>query len=148
MTAATPAQRDLARWLLMQELRDSQEAEALPDAAERACQKLCRRVARLVTTAGCKALLARALHLATAEFPFLAGVEANPAPDTYLEGLPARAERVEPSTMRDALTLVLAGVIMLLATFIGEDLSMRLVRDVWPDAPIREEVSGTQEMQA
>ena len=134
----TPAQRDLAWWLLEQELGDAPEPATLADAAELACQKLCRRLARLVTVAGYQALLARALHLARGEFPFLEGVQAGAIEDPCLDGLRARLEGVDPATIRDALTAVLAGVIGLLVTFIGEDLALRLVRDVWPDAPFGE----------
>lgn len=114
---------------------DVREPEALLDAAERACQKLCRRLARLVTVAGYQALLARALHLARAEFAFLDGVRAGATEDACFEGLRATMEGIEPAMLRAALTAVLAGVIGLLTTFIGGDLAVRLVRDVWPDAP-------------
>lgn len=148
MDIVTPAQRDLARWLLAQELGDAPAAEALPDAAERACQKLCQRLARMLTAAGCQALLTRALHLARGEFPFLDGVRAGATADAYLDGLRAKAEGIEPATIHDALTAILAGVIGLLTTFIGEGLVLRAVRDVWPDAPFggvgpREEAAQT-----
>ena len=129
-------------------MRDAPEPEVLLDAAERACQKLCARVARLVTTAGSEALLARALSLATIEFPFLAGVQPSPMADRCLQGLHARVEEVEPAVMRDAATAVLAGIIMLLCSFIGQDLTLGLVRDIWPDVPTDEGLWGVQEMLA
>ena len=135
VNAVMPAQRDLALWLLGEEMGDGPESEALLDAAERACQKLCRRLARLVTVAGYQALLARALHLARREFSFLDGVRAGATEDACFDGLRAKAEGIDPAMLRAALTTVLANVIGLLTTFIGEDLALRLVRDVWPDAP-------------
>ena len=135
MTAVTPAQRDLARWLLEEEMGDLREPEALLDAAERACQKLCQRLARLVTVVGYQALLARALHLARGEFPFLDGVRGGATEDACFDGLRAKTEGIDPAMLRAALTTVLARVIGLLITFIGDDLTLRLVRDVWPDAP-------------
>ncbi len=111
---------------------DGREPEALLDAAEHACQKLCQRLAQLITVVGYRALLARALHLARGEFPFLEGVRAE---DGGFDGLRAKTEDVEPATLRAALTTVLGSVIGLLSTFIGEDLAVRLVRDVWPSAP-------------
>lgn len=135
MNGLTPEQVDLARWLLAREIGHASEPEALPDAAERACHKLFQRLARLVTMSGCQALLARALHLAQTEYLFLDGVRAGTIEDTCLDGLRETAAGLEPSSLRAALTAVLAGVIGLLATFIGDELALRLVHDVWPDAP-------------
>jgi hypothetical protein len=133
--AVTPAQRDLALWLLEAEMGDAREPEALLDAAERVCQKLCRRLTRLITVIGYQALLARALHLAKGEFPLLDEVRAGATDDACFDGLRAKTKGVDPVMLRAALTTVLASVIGLLTTFIGEDLTLRLVRDVWPDAP-------------
>jgi hypothetical protein len=133
--AVTPAQRDLALWLLEEEMGDAQESEALLDAAERACQKLCRRLAKLVTVVGYQALLARALHLARGEFPFLEGVRPGVTEDACFDGLRTKTEGIDAVMLRAALTTVLAQVIGLVTTFIGDALTLRLVRDVWPDAP-------------
>ena len=114
---------------------DAQDPEALLDAAERACQKLCRHLARLVTVVGYQALLARALHLARGEFPFLEGVRPGVTEDACFDGLRTTMEGIDAVTLRAALMTVLAQVIGLVTTFIGNDLTLRLVRDVWPDAP-------------
>lgn len=135
MNLLTPAHRDLANWLLAQEVHDPAEPKALQDAAERACQKLSERLTRLVTLAGYQALVARAVHLARGEYPFLEGVRPGSTSDVCLDGLQIQIETVDTATLHDGLTEVLAGVIGLLVTFIGEDLALRLVRDVWPDAP-------------
>jgi hypothetical protein len=129
------AQRELAYWLLASELSDMSEPGALFDAAERVCGKLSRRMARLITADGYSAILARALHLAMAEFPFLDGVRASGATNACLEGLRELAHTVDAPKIREAVVAVLAGTIALLGTFIGEDLALRLVRDIWPGAP-------------
>ena len=145
MNAVTPAQRDLALWLLEAEMGDARAPEALLDAAERTCQKLCRRLAMLVTVVGYRALLARALHLARGEFPFLDGVRAGATDSACFDGLRTKTEGIDPAMLRAALTTVLASVIGLLTTFIGEDLTLRLVRDVWPDAPFGRTSAGQAE---
>jgi hypothetical protein len=132
---ATPAQRELAGWLLTQEMGNAADAQALTAAAERVCKKLCQRLTRVVTAAGCQMLLARAVVLARTEFPFLNGVRASTTTEACLNGLQASVMDVELSTAREALTAVLASLVGLLATFIGEDLSMRLLHETWPDAP-------------
>ena len=50
--------------------------------------------------------------------------------DVYLEGL--RATGAGP----DALVALIAHVIALLARFIGDDLTGKLIRQRWPDAPL------------
>ena len=129
-------QRDLARWLLDRETDEGSTADALGDGAERVCRKLGLRLDRLVTAEGYRALVARALYLAQSEHPFLATVRAGATPDAYLVGLPELLEDVEPEVTVDALTAVIGGALGLLDTFIGEDLTLGLVREVWPDAPL------------
>ena len=134
MAAATPAHRELARWLLAREMGGRDEMTDLIAAADTACRKLSRRVARLVTFVACQALLARALHLARRDFSFLEGVRPGPAPDVCLEGLAERVRGVEPAQAREGLATVLANMLGLLATFVGDEITVRLVRDTWPDA--------------
>ena len=107
---------------------------AIPDAAERACQKLSRRLARLVTVDGYRALLWRSLQVARREFPSLAGISAGSQSEACLAGL-ASVDDVDTANLHAALTEVLAGVVGLLTTFIGNELAIQVVRDVWPEAP-------------
>jgi hypothetical protein len=129
-------------------MAESVEARSPADAAERACQKLCRRLSRLVTDAGYQALLARALHLARADYPFLDGVRASSTAGPCLDGLNDRLQGVDDSTASEALAAVLSGVIGLRATFIGENLALNLIRDVWPDSPLDGMDSAAPEAQA
>jgi hypothetical protein len=134
VTITTPAHRELAHWLLTHEVNNGQEPVALADAAETICRKLTPRLARLVTFAGCQAILARALHLATTDFPFLNGVRPGLSPEICFDGLGERVQGMELAQAREGLAMLLASVLGLLATFIGDELTLRLVRDVWPDA--------------
>ena len=126
--------RAVAAWVLEQELGDRADGDDVRDAAERACQKLSWRLARLVTVEGYRALLDRSLHLGRDRFPILAGISAGTEPDACLGGLRTVAP-VDSFTLHAALTEVLAGMLGLLSTFIGDELTIRIVRDVWPDAP-------------
>ncbi|MFN0070911.1 MAG: hypothetical protein ACKVVP_05410 [Chloroflexota bacterium] len=126
---------DLARWLLMHELDGPESTAALPEAAERVCQKLCQRLAALVTVAGSQALLGRAIYLATADSPFLVGVRVGNLQDACLDGLSEHIQAREPGVAAHGLLTIVARLIGLLFTFIGEDLAMRLMRDVWPGIP-------------
>ena len=135
MTEAEPAQHVLARWLLTAEMRDAAGPEVLNDAVERVCQKLSRRLAAIITVVGYRALVGRALHLARADFPLLNMVRVASTDDSCFEGLAQHLPDTDFDAMQDALTAVLASIITLLDTFIGEDLVLRLLGDIWPDMP-------------
>jgi len=128
--------RFLAAWLLEHETDNADVPDAVLAAAERTCQKLSTRLAKLVTVAGSQALLARAIHLAAAEAPFLRGVRAGTITGPCLENVRDGAREATYQQTQAGLIAVVAHLIGLLALFIGEDMTEHLVRDVWPDAPL------------
>jgi len=138
MTGATIIHADLASWLLAKEVVGEQGVAGLLDAAERVCHKLALRLSRWVSAAGSQALMSRALHVARAEFPFLQGVGAGTVPEACFEGLRERAHDVEADEVRKGLSAVLVAQLDLLVAFIGEDLTLRLVGEVWPEMPLLE----------
>jgi hypothetical protein len=133
---STHAVRFVAAWLLEHETDNADVPDAVLAAAERTCQKLSTRLAKLVTVAGCQSLLARAIHLAAAEVPFLRGVRAGTMPGPCLEGVQESTEGAMYQQTQAGLLAVVAHLIGLLVLFIGEDMTERLVHDVWPDAPL------------
>jgi len=143
MSEVSPAVRQLARQLLLREAGERREPAALAGAAERACERLRRRLVGLLGRAGVAALFGRALHLAQAEVPALAGVTFAERSDTSLQGVREFAATHDPAVIVDALAAILAHVIGLLAHFIGADLGLRLVGEAWPE-PVRDE-AGTEE---
>ena len=91
----------------------------------RVCEKLRRALSALTGTAGFSSLLSRALTLAKREAPMLNVVQVNM--DGSLEGL--------EGDITKANTVIIAYLLNLLTTFIGDALLMRLLHDVWPDVP-------------
>jgi hypothetical protein len=87
-------------------------------------------LANLVGPAGFDVLLARSLVLARRDHPFLANVGAGPG--GALTGLAGAADRV---SVEQGTAAIVSYFVELLAVLIGEDLAMRLARDVWPGAP-------------
>ena len=124
----------LARWLLAREA-GAMDPSDLPAAAERVCQKLGPDLSRLASPAGSKALLARALHVARPQFPFLKKVQAGVAPDTCLRGLSEGINDVDALELRRGLQALLGVLLDLVAGLIGEALTTRLLSEVWPDLP-------------
>ena len=126
MTASFSPMKDLARRMLAIE---AARAEAPGDAAVRVNEKLQMPLIRLTGLAGYSSMLSRALVLARSEVPSLRAVSVRP--DGSLAGFDAIGRSAaESETGR---TVLVAHLLGLLATFIGESLTLRLTRDVWPD---------------
>ena len=131
----TARQLVLAGWALDRELGQRGPGAIVP-AAQAACAALYVRLTPLVTGSGSQGFLTRSLHLAQDQYPFLDGLRAGASPDTCLEGLDEALRDVGSDDAYQALVLVLAHMIGLLATFIGDDLAMRILGEAWPDLPL------------
>ena len=97
---------------------------------------------RLAGVAGFRSLMTRALALATVEVPGLEAVQVRP--DGSLEGFEAAAHHLVDGD-GEAGVVVVAQLLGLLVTFIGEPLTLRLVRDAWPETPFDEPDRGAKE---
>ena len=139
MAELTSAEVRLARWILAEEMSGA-EAEALADGAARAWLKLSSRLQHIFTVAGCEALGRRAVYLAQDDFPFLRGSAGTIGFDGFAEAFDAQDEQ----QARAATEAVYANLINLLVTFIGEDLALRALRDVWPGASLRDIETGQE----
>ena len=129
MTASFPPMKDLARRMLAIE---AARAEAPGDAAVRVCEKLQTPLIRLTGSAGYSSLLARSLELAKSEAPSLRAVSVRP--DGSLAGFDAIDRGA--GEFETAWVALVAHLLGLLATFIGESLTLRIAREAWPDASI------------
>jgi len=109
---------------------------ASPAAAERVFEKLSKRLAQLVTLVGSDALLARAVHLSRVEFPFLDGAQITRSDDSLTLRLGDSGKGAESGQVAEGFEAVLAILIALLVSFIGEDLTLHLLREVWPELPM------------
>jgi len=103
-------------------------------AMEQGCQALQGRLAPLVGSAAFDALMGRAVNLAARNFAFLGDtpIGANCSAD----GLRQAVEGRERREVTDAVTGILANFIWLLVIFIGENLGLRMVHEIWPGVPV------------
>jgi hypothetical protein len=124
-TAVSSETRELAKRLVAFEAELKNPSRDDAHATCRVCEKLRRPLVTLAGTAGYSSLLLRALTLAQREASALSEVEVKP--DGSLEGLDGQAAQAHP--------ILVAYLLSLLITFIGEALTMRLLRDIWPDLP-------------
>jgi hypothetical protein len=83
------------------------------------------------------------LTLARAEAPSLDAVQV--AADGSLKGLDEQEPQIDKEQARDRGAILIAQLIGLLLTFIGEGLTLRLVQDVWPEAAFNGGVSEKEE---
>jgi hypothetical protein len=96
-----------------------------------------------VGVAGFRSLLSRALTLAKVEAPSLSAVQV--AADGSLKGLDELASQTGKEQAKDGGAILIAQLLGLLHTFIGEGLTLHLVQEVWPEAPFDRRVSEKEE---
>jgi hypothetical protein len=129
MSRATPKMRDFAARLIAYEQENNSSAIE-PPAALLVCEKSRPHLATLIGNAGFSALLSRALALANAEAPWLRAVHVKA--DGSLGGWDGLGARVAPNEIAEGSVVLVAQLLGLLVAFIGEDLTLRLMREVWP----------------
>ena len=131
MDSPSASTRGLARRLLAVEAAGNGAADATVHEAVRVVAKLRVSLTRFAGNDGFTSLLRRALSLARADVPGLHTVTLKP--DGSLEGLEALAAEAGHDGA-EAAGAIIAHLLGLLVTFIGEPLTLRLVGDAWPDA--------------
>ena len=135
MNAATPQVRDFVRHLVAHEmLADPPPATTLP-APCYASEKLRPPLVALMGNVGFSALLSRAGVLAGAEIPWLGSLQVKT--DGSFEGFDELAAQVPTEELFEGCVVLLAQLLGLLAAFIGEDLTLRLLREVWPKLSLK-----------
>ncbi len=131
MNASSSSLQNLARRLLILEAASSGGVDAQAHEAVRVCRKLGISLTRFAGPEGFASLMRRSLALARADIPSLEAVTLDP--HGSLEGL----ETLESDRRNggpEAVVGIIAHLLGLLVTFIGEPLTLRLVREAWPDA--------------
>ena len=127
-TNPSPRIRELAKRLLFYEAGTAQSSWADMTPGSRVGEKLHRHLGRLIGIAGFRMLHARALTLAKAQAPVLGTVQINL--DGSLDGMsnPGNEEQAV-----EANVVLIAHLLTLLINFVGDDITLSLVQDVWPD---------------
>ena len=122
--------RNFAKHLIAYDTLENTPSGTLPPTAFHVCEKLQTHMATFMGNAGFRALLARALVLATTEVPWLSAVHVKA--DGALEGLEELHTQLDPDELFEGGMVTLAQLLGLLVAFIGERLTFRLVNEVWP----------------
>jgi hypothetical protein len=137
-----PEMRDLAQRLLSYEASTANTSEPLETATLRVYLKLRQRLSELAGSAGFHALASRSLVLARSEVPSLSAVRI--ATDGNLEGLSSieHSTKVEQDRVHEGGVILISRLLGLLFIFLGEALTLSLLREAWPGTALDDRNSG------
>ena len=122
--------RNLAERLIACEAKGHKSSDAKGTMPFLTCEKLRPHLTVLMGNGGFRGLLSRALVLANTEVPWLRAVHVKA--DGSLEGLEELQAQTGPDGSFEGGVVLLAQLLGLLVAFIGEDLTLRLMTEVWP----------------
>jgi len=134
MNRVNPHMRHFAKRLIVFEARGNKSSTTSTPAAFSAPEKLRPQLAPLMGEGGFRALLVRALALAGGEVPWLRTVQVTAGGS--LEGLMELQPQLGPDDFLEGGVVLTAQLLGLLAALIGENLTVRLVHEVWPKVPL------------
>ena len=131
MSRATPKMRDFAERLIAYESGENHSSGTKTPAAFYVFEKLRPFLATLMGSTGFHALLSRALAVANADDGRLRTVHVKA--DGSLGGFEVPVDAEE---MAEASVVLVSQLLGLLVAFVGEDLTVRMVRELWPKLPL------------
>ena len=132
--------RSFAKRLIDSEALSNTSSAAQAAAVFPVTDKLRPHLATLMGDGGVRALLSRALVLATEEVSWLDAMQVNA--DGGLEGFEALSSQLDPSEFVEGKVVLLAQLFGLLVAFIGPSLTSRLAGEIWPQIPLTEQDFG------
>jgi hypothetical protein len=135
MSRATPALVVFARTLIAFDIEESRYLKTR-GASFATVDKLRQRLEIFLGKAGFRAILTRALVLASTEANWLRAVHIRG--DGSLEGLEDLATEVAPDEFLTGRVLVLAHLLGMLVSFIGEELTRQTLQDIWPTLSLKD----------
>jgi hypothetical protein len=126
MIRPSAGQLDRARRLLASEAGSSGSSDGTASAAGRVYEKVDAQLAQLLGRAGVRALFARSAKAAQTELASLADAVGDSAT------LSARLQSFEPSVASESAVALFGTLLELITTFIGERLTVQVLRRAWP----------------
>ena len=133
MSRVTPRLRRLSHCLIACETRENPSSAPAPSASN-VCERLRPPLATLVGNAGFQALLSRALMVAAVEAAWLQAVRANA--NGTLEWVADTGAPPGSREVAEGSVILVAQLLGLLTAFVGETLTLRMLREVWPELSV------------
>jgi hypothetical protein len=143
VSRVTPQIWQVAGRLLAYETRENLTQAIRMPAVFLVCEKLRAPLATLMGRAGFRALLARALTLAGLEASWPGMVQVKE--DGTLAGLDKLEGQIARKEFAEASVVLIARLVGLLVAFIGEELTFRLLREIWPEVRFNDDILITRE---
>ena len=128
--------REFAGRLIAYETKANKASATKLQAVFPVVEKLRPQLANLLGNAGFRALLARSLALANEEVPWLRALHVNS--DGFVDGLDEHEAKVTADETFEGRVVLLAQLLGLMVAFIGEGLTLQLMRDVWPKLSVKD----------
>jgi hypothetical protein len=129
MNRPAPKLRSLTKRLIACETRGNKSSKKKLPVPFLVIEKLRPHFTTLMGNTGFRALLSRSLALANAEVQWLSAVHVKV--DGSLEGLDELA-KIDPEDIAVGGVVVIAQLLGLLVAFIGENLTLQMMREIWP----------------
>jgi hypothetical protein len=133
---ASSGLRDLAIRLLAAEAGDGEGPQDA--AALKVCGKLGDLLSDLAGSEGHRSLFTRALSMARVDVPWLSQISVDA--DGGIQGMGCRSE-LSRNEVIEGETLLIAHILGLLGVFIGEPLVLQLVKEIWPEVLIQQDLA-------
>ena len=128
--------RALSKGLIIHETKINRSSKTKAIVAFLVCEKVRPHLATLMGNTGFRALLSRALSLATTEVPWLRAVRVRA--DGSLEETEERETKIQAKDMAEGGVVLVAQLLGLLVAFIGTNLTLRVIREVWPKLSLKD----------
>ena len=134
MSRASPKMRHFAKRLTVYERRADTPSETIIPPAFQVCEKLRANLGTFMGIAGFRELMLCALPRAQAEIPWLGAVHVQAT--GALDGVEELKTKRNPDELFEGGVVLVAQLLGLLVAFIGEQLTLRLVQEIWPEVPL------------
>lgn len=133
MIGPTQELRDFVERVIAFESKSNGSSGVAIPVAVAVCEKLRPPWANLMGVMGFRALLSRALKMASAEVPWLGTVQVRA--DGSLAATEKLDAHMDPKVITAGSVVLVTELLGLLEEFIGATLAMRLMQDTWPQLP-------------
>ncbi|XXY18957.1 hypothetical protein WME88_04805 [Sorangium sp. So ce216] len=145
MSAPDPRTRALARRIIEHEIAGREMPADIAAGIEGAFRRLYQVMSTVIGPMGFQAVVTRAVHLTRRAFPAFNACDVTCGDTVVMKGMSDMIEREGAAHAVAAAVLLLDNVIVLFCSFIGEDLTFRLLRRGWTGFPGGAEGSGAEE---
>ena len=136
MNSISPQMRTVASSLISDEAKANPLSGTFETTRVSVVEKLRPQLATLMGKSGFRALLSRALALACSDVPWLGKLQVNA--EGFLEEQVPGDLKLEAQQIASGHAALVANLLGLLVSFIGEILTIRLVCETWPLLPVND----------